>query len=129
MIGKIPSIVRFVVVGGAGALAFVAMATFLTWLGMQVWLAGALSYLVLVPPIYLAQHRVTFSSTTQHRHSLPRYAVVQVIGFMLAWALPLLTDRILPPPACFFLVAVCGALLSFALQKLWVFDQTDMKQV
>ena len=128
MIDGLSRIVRFLVVGGFGAVAFVALAMCLTLIGMQAFLAGAVSYLVLLLPIYFVQHRVTFSSTAQHQRSLPRYGVVQAFGFILSWLLPLLTDETLPRLASFLLVVACVAVFSFVLQTVWVFAQADEKR-
>lgn len=116
----------FLGAGGFGAAAYVALASLLSYAGMVMWLASAVSFAVLTPLVYLAQHRFTFASKASHRTALPRYLALQALGFTLSWLLPLLLDnKGIPAPVVFLGVAACAALLNFILMKSWAFVPSE----
>ena len=49
---------RFIVVGAAGAGAYVVLSSILHVLGLSAWIASLASYLVLVPTVHLAQRNI-----------------------------------------------------------------------
>lgn len=115
-------------VGGVSAAVYIIAATLLTQAGMAPWLAGCASYAVITPLAYLGQHRLTFASEAKHSTALPRYLVLQSIGFTLSWLLPLLFAGVVSAPIVFGSVALSVAALNFILMKVWAFSPTSSGQ-
>ncbi len=79
--------------------------------------------IVLVPPVYLAQRRVTFRSARAHAAAFPRYVATQLAGNAVAVVLSevFATAVLARPWIAFAAVALVVAVVNFALLKLWAF--------
>jgi putative flippase GtrA len=108
-------------VGGTGAAAYVAIASILSQVGVVLWLAGAISYAVLTPIMYIGHYRFSFGTDASHRSAFPRYLALQALGFTMAWYLPLLFGGLMPAPIIFTLVSAIVAAMNFFLMKFWTF--------
>ena len=115
------TIIRFLCVGGLGAILFVVLAILLSEFGVAGSLAGALSYSFCVPVMYWSQQNITFAARPNHLKSFPRYLLLQLAGFTLSWLLPLLLGSLLPLALVFVLVSIGAAMMNFILMKIWVF--------
>jgi len=119
---SIRTLASFVVVGGLGALAYVLISTLLAGMGVTPWLASGMSYLVLIPVIYVFQRNLTFRSDRTHGTAFPRYLASQAVGFALAVTLPLLVKEAgMQPVVAFSIVALAVAATNFVLLRLWAF--------
>jgi len=128
-IGAIRSVGWFLVVGGSGALAYILLATMLTLAALPAWLASGVSYAVVTPITYLGQQRFTFRAMTTHRVAFPRYLAIQLVGFSLAWIVPLAIAPAVNPIAAFMVVAVSAATLSYFMMKFWAFADQNLERV
>jgi putative flippase GtrA len=117
-------IVVYCAVGSAGALGYVLLAALLSSVMLApAWLASTVAYAVLIPPIYMGQHRLTFQSTANHSVAFARYVCVQGIGLVVSAALSQLMVAPFgrPPLLAFSITAVLVAMTNFLLLKLWTF--------
>jgi putative flippase GtrA len=119
----------FLVVGGMGAAAYVLLATVLTHAALPAWLASGLSYAIATPITYLGQQRFTFRAATTHRVAFPRYLAIQLVGFSLAWIVPLAVAPAVHPTAAFVVVAVSAATVSYFMMKHWAFADRNLERV
>jgi putative flippase GtrA len=127
-ISAIRTLGSFLAVGGMGALSYVLLATILTHAGLPAWLASGSSYAVVTPITYIGQQRFTFRAATTHRVAFPRYLAIQLVGFSLAWIIPLALAPAVDPTAAFVLVAVSVAGLSFFMMKHWAFADRSLER-
>lgn len=113
----------FIGVGAAGAGAYVALSSVLHALGLSAWVASSVSYLVLIPIVYLVQRNMTFESRASHLSSFPKYVMTQIMGLTLSALVPHQLEQAggVPPISAFALVAITIALVNFVLAKYWTF--------
>lgn len=114
---------RFIIVGAAGAGAYVILSSVLHVLGLPAWIASLASYLFLLPTVYLAQRNITFESSGSHLSSFPKYVAIQIVGLTLSAVVPYQLEQSNQVPAtlAFGLAAIVIALVNFVLVKYWAF--------
>lgn len=117
--------VAFVAVGGGAAVVFILLSTAILSLetGIPRWLASALCYAILVGPVYIAHHRITFRSRQRHRTALPKYMATQALAVVVsaAMAIPVYHTLHLEPLPGSVLVTVLTSIGSFVVLRLWTF--------
>ena len=115
----------FLCVGGAGAVAFVALSSVLVSLVPQLepWVLNAFCHLALVVPVYALHRRFSFRSDAPHWQALPRYAAVQLVSVLLVALFSWLVYRLLlvQPVLAASLVTALTSGVSFVLLKVWAF--------
>lgn len=121
--GALRELVLFLVIGGSGAIAYTALNVFFTRSGIRPSLSIAITLAVLIPPVYLLQHRLTFRSGRNHLSAFPRYAGTQlfgnVIAILIAEAVP---DPIKAHPVtAYVLIAAIVAAINYGILKFWAF--------
>jgi putative flippase GtrA len=120
----------FLVGGSSAALYTILNVGFAKLFGVPPSLAIVLTLVVLMPPTYLAQRRITFQSSAAHAVAFPRYVGTQVIGNILAIigsaAFPLVI--LARPWLSFAVIAVGVALTNYLLLKFWTFGTRVMIQ-
>ncbi len=117
------TLAKFVGVGAAGAGVYIVLSSILHVFGLEAWIASFVSYLVLIPTVYLAQRNFTFGSRASHLSSFPKYVATQILGLTLSAIVPfrLEESNAVPATASFVLVATIIALVNFILAKYWAF--------
>lgn len=120
---QVVEIAWFLVVGGLSALLYVVISAGLTMLGLRPSIALLMALALLVPPTYLAQHRLTFQSHVRHFVAFPRYVTTQLTGNGIALlATVLFPGAIQRQPFLGFTVIAFGvAILNYGFLKLWAF--------
>jgi putative flippase GtrA len=117
--------VAFVIVGGGAAVIFIVLSTAILSLntGIPRWLASALCYALLVGPVYLAHHKITFRSQQRHSEALPKYLATQALAVVVSagMAMPVYHLFHLEPLPGSVLVTVLTSIGSFVVLKLWTF--------
>lgn len=118
-------LVRFIIVGGGGALLYFALMWFFhASLELAPFLATICAYGVSFCVTYTLQHRWTFRSIATHKVALPRYAVVQVTCALLTACITQAASHIYPQSPNWLLAGISTVIassLSFVLSSLWVF--------
>ena len=117
--------VRFLLVGGSGALAFagVSAAAVTLFAATPAWLVSALCYAAFIVPVYLLHRRFSFATAAAHRQALPRYAAVQLCGIGLATLFSWLAYGVVGLPtllAAGTVIALTSA-LNFIILRRWAF--------
>jgi putative flippase GtrA len=117
------SISMFFMVGVAGAVAYVILSSILTLTIGVPYDASILSYIILIPIVYLAQRAFSFQSSTPHRNAFPKYVVTQLIGLSISGVLPYwFRDAAVKMPIIVFgLVVIVVAMSNFILLRFWAF--------
>ncbi|QCB46342.1 GtrA family protein [Hydrogenophaga sp. PAMC20947] len=122
MISEKIKFVKFLVVGGLGAISYVGISHILTENGMQAWIASLLTYSGLIPFIYLLQRRIVFESNENHSRSFPRYLMIQLIGLSFSAICPYALEKLnVNPTLSFILVVILITSTNFILQLKWAF--------
>jgi putative flippase GtrA len=123
--GALRSGAAFLMIGGGAAAIFIALSTWLLSLdtGIPRWLGSALCYALLVGPVYLAHHKVTFRSQARHRDALPKYLATQGLAVIVSAliAIPVYHLFHLDPLPGSILVTGLTSLGSFVILRLWTF--------
>jgi len=119
----LPPLARFIIVGGIGSTAYVALSEIAHLLGAPASLASFFIYAALIPPAYLTQRRWSFQSRANHRNAFPRYMVGQGIGLMLSLGIPYLFVQVLGWNSlfAFWCVVACVAVINYSVQRFWAF--------
>ena len=115
--------VRFVLVGGAFAGLYVALATILTsWLYFSYWAASGSAYLLMILPAYMAQKKLAFQSSANDGNALPRYLALQLASLFAASSSAhlLSANASLNPVLVYIISAGITIMASFLLIKFWV---------
>jgi len=118
-------VVAFLIVGGLGAAAFIALSSI--FVGMHAalpkWLVSTICYAVLIGPVYLAHRRFSFRSDTPHGHALPRYVGVQLCALLLASIFSYVAYNVFGLPAVWASILVTGMIsaVNFVVLRLWAF--------
>jgi putative flippase GtrA len=114
--------IRYLLVGGVTALAYILAAMALTRLGLTPGVASIGGYLLVIPPAYLGQRILTFQATAWHSIAFPKYLALQVAGNIAGYFLSNgLADRGWPGWVVFTSVAVMVAATNFLTLKYWTF--------
>ncbi|WP_323016004.1 GtrA family protein [Devosia sp.] len=118
----------FVCVGGAGALAFVALSSLFIGLGTGLadWMVNTLCYGALIVPVYSLHRRFSFHSDAPHGQAMPRYMAVQAMALGLAALFSLLIHgaTAMPTPAASTLVIVLTSGVNFLVLRSWAFARS-----
>jgi putative flippase GtrA len=118
-------LILFLLVGGTGAVAFIALSSALIELhtGLPEWMVSALCWAALIGPVYLGHRILSFRSSAPHGQALPRYILVQLCGVTLAALFSFLCYRVLGFSSIVgaALVAVFTAGMNFFVLRLWAF--------
>ena len=116
-------LVLFLAIGGTGAIAYTALNVFFTRAGIRPSLSIAITLVLLVPPVYVLQHRLTFRSGRNHLSAFPRYVGTQLFGNVIA----MLVAEAVPEPikahpiSAFVLMAAIVAAINYGILKFWAF--------
>ncbi|MFC6633683.1 GtrA family protein [Microbulbifer taiwanensis] len=118
--------VRFAAVGAAATLVqFLLLASLVEILSTQAVIASAASYLTSAGINYWLNYRFTFSSNISHWRTLPKFALVAMIGLAVntcSFALLVLVFHYIPAQC----VATGITLFSnFALHQLWIYRRSE----
>ena len=123
---RLAQLFRFSVVGLAGALSYFGVGWFLAEvMGLQKTLAATLAFCLVVAQNYVWHHKWTFSSSTRHIVSGPRFIVATIVGLLTnATVVQLLTSAFDAPILAAQFVAMLFVIASnLALYFVWVFRQ------
>ncbi|NGP18299.1 GtrA family protein [Devosia aurantiaca] len=120
------SLLSFIVIGGGGALGFVALSSLLIALlpRIDAWVVSSWCYAGFILPVYLLHRRFSFRSVAAHRDALPRYIAVQMLALVLATLFGQLFHGVmgLPSLAASILIVGLTSGLNFVILKLWAFE-------
>jgi putative flippase GtrA len=121
--GRARELIAFLLVGGTSALLYTGLNVLFTKAGVRPSLSIMLTLVMLMPPTYYAQHRLTFRSGRDHRSAFPRYVGAQLFGNVLA----LVTAEVFAthirayPLVSFVLIAAMVAAINYGILKFWAF--------
>lgn len=89
--------------------------------------ASSIAFICSTTFSYFAQKNISFRSKNQHRYSAPRFMFSAFIGLVISFVLPLVLVNLFNAPAFtgFLGVAVVVTIISYTLQKYWVFSAHD----
>ncbi len=113
----------FGLIGGAGAVVYTGLNVAFTQAGIRPSVSIAMTLVLLMPPVYYLQHRMTFRSGRRHRSAFPRYVGAQLFGNVLA----MIAAEIFPGPIkaypvpSWIVIAVAVAAINYAILKFWAF--------
>ena len=122
--GNLRELILFLIIGGTGAIAYTLLNYMFTNSGIRPSMSIALTLVVLIPPVYYLQHRLTFRSGRNHLSAFPRYAGAQLFGNLIAMAIaeavpgPIKAN---PLPA-YILIAMIVAAINYGILKFWAFS-------
>ena len=122
--GAMRELVLFLIIGGAGAIAYTALNYMFTRAGIRPSLSIALTLVVLIPPVYYLQHRLTFRSGRNHLSAFPRYAGAQLFGNIIAMAIAEAVPEPIRanPLRAFILISMIVAAINYSILKFWAFS-------
>lgn len=124
--GGLRELFLFLIIGGTGAIAYTALNYTFTKSGIRPSLSIGLTLVILIPPVYYLQHRLTFRSGRNHLSAFPRYVGAQLFGNVIAIAIAEAVPEPIeanPLPA-FILIAMIVAALNYGILKFWAFSHT-----
>lgn len=122
--GGLRELIMFLVIGGSGAVAYTALNVFFTKSGISPSLSIAITIALLIPPVYVLQHRLTFRSGRNHLSAFPRYVGTQLFGNLIAIAVAYAFPAPIKanPIAAFILISVIVAAINYGILKFWAFS-------
>jgi putative flippase GtrA len=122
-------LVRFVLVGAAGACAFFAeLAILVELLHVDVLYASSVAFGLVVLQNYVLHYRWTFRSRCRHAYAFLRFAVMTLSGFVINAGIMYAGERTLPQIHYLFVQAVAIAVVvtwNYLLSARWVFSGRD----
>lgn len=122
-------LLAFIVIGAAGAAAFVVLSTSVIWLdtGFANWLTNAACYAALIVPVYALHRRYSFDSDAPHSQALPRYMAVQGMALLLAALFSFVVHGMLAVPTLFAstLVIALTSGVNFMVLRSWAFARAQ----
>lgn len=126
---KYGSILRFLIVGGSGAVAFVI----LTNIGLNLFpklpktLVSVCSYALLILPVYTLHRSFSFESNLPHKIALPKYVITQIISLCFNFSFSYLLFNVLHFPNFWGSVGITilTSVGSFIALKLWAFKHHE----
>lgn len=124
--GGLRELILFLIIGGTGAIAYTALNYMFTNAGIAPAISIALTLVVLIPPVYYLQHRLTFRSGRNHLSAFPRYVGAQLFGNVIAIAVAVAVPgpiKANPLPA-YILIAMIVAAINYGILKFWAFSHT-----
>jgi putative flippase GtrA len=122
--GIIPRLAKFAVVGATGTVVYYAT----LWpaveiLQLSVLLASSLSFFIVTLENYVLHYVWTFGSITPHRTALPRFVLMNAVGFGLNWGTMYLGVETLS--LNYLLVQGIAIIIvvswNFVVSSLWIF--------
>jgi putative flippase GtrA len=114
---------RFLVVGGAGGLGYLFIASFLREaVGTEAFVASLIAYGLMVVPIYLAHRAITFGSSVRHQVGLVKYVTVQGAAMVIAALAAHVATIWLRTPFEFVAANIVSAAFSYFAMKIWAFS-------
>lgn len=121
--GAFRELVLFLLVGGIGAILYTALNVIFTKSGIRPSLSIALTLVLLIPPVYYCQHRLTFRSGRNHLSAFPRYVGAQLFGNVVVMGLAELVPEPIKahPVTAFILISAIVAALNYGILKFWAF--------
>lgn len=121
--GGVRELAFFLLVGGSGAVLSTALNVMFTQAGVRPSLSIAITLVLLVPPVYYLQHRLTFRSGRNHLSAFPRYAGSQMFGNVAAIGVAELFPRPIQahPLTAYILITAIVAALNYGILKFWAF--------
>jgi putative flippase GtrA len=121
---RIARLARFAVVGATGAIVYyVALWTLVEWMLVPVMLATSIAFVLVAAQNYVLHYLWTFDSDRSHIAALPRFLVMNVVGFCLNWGIMFAGVRL----AEFYYLIVQGVAIavvitwSVMLSHFWIF--------
>lgn len=125
--GALRELIMFLAVGGTGAIAYTALNVFFTKSGIRPSVSIALTLVLLIPPVYYLQHRLTFRSGRNHLSAFPRYVGAQLFGNVIAIAVAeAVPDPIKAHPiTAFILISAIVAAINYGILKFWAFRHSS----
>lgn len=122
-------LLAFLVVGGAGAAAFVLLSTVMIGLdtGFAAWLVNTACYGALILPVYLLHRRYSFQSDASHWRALPRYMAVQGMALLLAALFSyVIHGMAMPTLFASMLVIALTSGVNFMVLRSWAFARGQL---
>ena len=116
---------RFAIIGGATTITHIIVALWLNEiLGLTALTANFLAFATAVMVSYLGNHRWTFSRQGQHDRYLPRFVIVALTGMILNQLIVygLVDLGRWSYRMALVIVVFAVPLITFTLNRLWVFD-------
>jgi len=120
---RVREVFFFFLIGGTSAVLYTLLNVLFTRTGLRPSASIAFTLIILVPPTYLAQARLTFRSAREHRYAFPRYLGTQLFGNVFA----LIAAEIIPeairahPVAAYVIMAFAVAVTNYMFLKFWAF--------
>ncbi len=121
LVGKL---LRFLLVGGGGALVYAGLCTLLVERFPDIGFAISIGvHAMLIPVIYIAQSRVTFRNGGTSLAELLRYGLLQIVSITVSTGLlvRLVTDSRLVNLVVFMAIAATASVISFVVCNVLVF--------
>lgn len=117
-------LIKYVAVGGFGALSYVIFSYIITNLGVRPWVSSLIVYCCLIPIIYLMQKFFVFRSQDSHRATFPKYLFVQFLALFLSAALPFGFELFgVKPEISFIVVVFFITMINYVLHSRWAFKK------
>ena len=114
--------IKFIFVGGAGALCYFLGSCLLTYFGVKPWIASVLMYILLIPNVYLIQRKFVFESKNPNKIEFQKYILVQLMGVFLSAVIPFFMVPFKSSPQTIFIfVVIFVGFLNYFFQRNWAF--------
>ncbi len=126
--GGLRELLMFLIIGGTGAVAYTALNVLFTKSGISPSLSIAITIALLIPPVYVLQHRFTFRSGRNHLSAFPRYVGTQLFGNLIAIAVALAVPEPIKanPITAFILISAVVAAINYGILKFWAFRHSPV---
>ena len=122
-------LIKYVAVGGFGAVSYVVFSYIITNSGVRPWVSSLMVYSCLIPIIYLMQKVFVFCSQDSHRSAFPKYLFVQSLALFLSAALPFGFELLgVEPEISFIVVVLFITMINYVLQSRWAFKKKRPKE-
>lgn len=115
------TIIRFMLVGGVGALCYFVASYLLTKLGFIPWISSFVVYILLVPIVFFWQRKFVFQHKVDSTPAFLKYIALQLVSICSSAAIPFMSNEKFSPELSFIFVIVFVTIFNFFLQKNWVF--------
>ncbi len=125
--GALRELLMFLAIGGTGAIAYTALNVYFTESGIRPSVSIALTLVLLIPPVYYLQHRLTFRSGRNHLSAFPRYVGAQLFGNVIAIAVAEAVPGPIKahPVTAFILISAIVAAINYGILKFWAFRHSS----
>ena len=121
--GGLRELILFLAIGGTGAVLYTALNVMFTTSGVRPSLSIAMTLVLLIPPVYILQHKLTFRSGRNHLSAFPRYVGAQLFGNVIAIAFAEAVPAPIKahPITAFILISAIVAAINYGILKFWAF--------